>query len=95
MSLTRDEVLHIARLARVGMSEEDVAHFQEQLSQILDYFEVLRRVDTEDVPPTSHTLPLENVMRDDVVEPSSPREDVLRNAPLEEDGFFRVRAVLE
>ena len=95
MSLTRDEVLHIARLARVGLSEEDVAKFQEQLSEILDHFEALRRLDTEGVPPTSHPLPLESVMRQDEVGPSLPRDEVLANAPLEDEGFFRVRAVLE
>lgn len=95
MPIRREEVLHIARLARVGLSEEDVAKFQEHLSQILDYFQILRRVDTEGVPPTTHTLPLQNVLRPDQVTPSLPREEILRNAPREEDGCFRVRAVLE
>ena len=95
MGLTREQVLHIARLARVGLSEEDVTMFQEQLSEILDHFEVLRQLDTEDVPPTSHPLPLESVMRPDEVGPSLPREEVLANAPLADEGSFRVRAVLE
>ncbi len=95
MSLTRDEVLHIARLARVGLSEEDVAKFQEQLSEILEHFEALRQLDTEGVPPTSHPLPLESVMRQDEVGPSLPRDEVLANAPLADEGFFRVRAVLD
>ena len=95
MSLTREEVLHIARLARVGVSDEDVAKFQEQLSEILDHFETLRQLDTEGVPPTSHPLPLESVMRPDEVQPSLPREEVLANAPLADEGAFRVRAVLE
>ena len=95
MALTREEVLHIAHLARVALSDEDVAKFQEQLSDILAHFEMLQAVDTEGVEPTSHPLPLESVMRDDEVRPSLPREDVLSNAPLAEDGLFRVRAVLE
>ncbi|OGO51677.1 MAG: asparaginyl/glutamyl-tRNA amidotransferase subunit C [Chloroflexi bacterium RBG_16_68_14] len=95
MSLTRDEVLHIARLARVGLSEEDVARFQEQLSEILDHFEALRELDTEDVPPTAYPLALESVMRPDEVRPSLPRDEVLANAPLAEGDAFRVRAVLE
>lgn len=95
MSLTRDEVLHIARLARVGLSEEDVARFQEQLSEILDHFEALRELDTEDVPPTAYPLALESVMRPDEVRPSLSQEDVLANAPLAEEGAFRVQAVLE
>ncbi len=95
MSLTREEVLHIARLARVGVSDEDVVKFQEQLSEILDHFETLRQLDTEGVPPTSHPLPLESVMRPDEVQPSLPREEVLANAPLADEAAFRVRAVLE
>lgn len=95
MSLTREEVLHIAQLAHLGLSEDDVPKFQEQLSEILDHFEALRALDTEGVPPTSHPLPLESVMREDEVAPSLPVEDVLANAPNVEDGLFRVRAVLE
>ena len=95
MGLSREEVLHIAGLARVGLSEEDVAMFQEQLSDVLDHFETLRALDTEGVEPTAYPLPLESVMRDDEVRPSLPREEVLANAPLAEDGAFRVRAVLE
>jgi len=95
MPLSRDEVLHVARLARVGLSEADVAKFQQQLSQILDHFEVLKRIDTTDMPPTTHTLPLESVMAADEPRPSLDRDDVLANAPLEHEGYLRVRAVLE
>lgn len=95
MALTREEVLHIARLARLGLSEEDIEKFQSQLSTILEHFQVLRQVDTEGVPPTSHTLPLENVMRDDVVQPSWPVDRILANAPQREGDLLRVRAVLE
>ena len=95
MPLTREEVLHIAQLARVGLSEEDVATFQEQLSEILDHFETLKALDTEGVEPTSHPLSLESVMRPDEVRPSLPRDEVLANAPLADADAFRVRAVLE
>ena len=95
MGLTREEVLHIAHLARVGLSDDEVAKFQEQLSDILDHFQTLAELDTEDVLPTSHPLPLESVMRPDEVRPSLPREEVLANAPVAEEGAFRVRAVLE
>lgn len=95
MALTREEVLHIARLARVGLSEADVAKFQVQLSEILEHFETLKALDTEGVEPTSHPLPLESVMRPDEVTPSLPQDEVLANAPLVDDGAFRVRAVLE
>ncbi len=95
MALTREEVLHIAHLARVALSDEDVTKFQEQLSDILTHFETLQALDTEGVEPTSHPLPLESVMRADEVRPSLSREEVLANAPLVEEGLFRVRAVFE
>lgn len=94
MPLSRNEVLHVAKLARVGLTEADVTKFQQQLSQILDHFELLRRIDTDDVPPTTHTLPLESVMSPDEPEASLPREAVLANAPLAQDDYLRVRAVL-
>ena len=95
MAITREEVRHVAMLFRMSLSEQEIAKFQQQLSQIIDYFQVLQQVDTEDVPPTSHPISLENVMRADEARPSYPTEDILANAPLSERGFFRVRAVLE
>ncbi len=65
MKLSREEVLHIARLARLGLTEEDVDKFREQLSNILQNFEILRQVDTEGVPPTAQSIVLQNIMRDD------------------------------
>jgi len=95
LSLTPEEVKHIARLARVGLSDDEVARFQVQLSEILEYFERLREVDTENLPPTAHTLAMHNVMRDDEPQPSFDKEEVLANAPQREDDLFRVRAILE
>ena len=95
MSLTPDEVLHIARLARVALTPADVDRFTAQLSGILDHFAALSAVNTEDVEPTAHPLPLSNVMRADVVAPSLTQDEALANAPEQEDGFVRVRAVLE
>ncbi len=95
MSLSRDEVLHIARLARLGLSEDEVTKFQGQLSQILDQFQALQSLDTEDVPPTAYPLSLENVARDDALRPSLPVDVALANAPLREGNFIRVRRVLE
>ena len=88
-------VLHIARLARVGLTEEEIATFTEQLGEIIGHFDVLDRVDTEGVEPTAHTLPLRNVMADDAARPSLPQDEVLAMAPATEDGYLRVRAVLE
>jgi aspartyl-tRNA(Asn)/glutamyl-tRNA(Gln) amidotransferase subunit C len=95
MSVTREEVEHIARLARVRLSPDEIERLSRQLSGILDHFAALSAVDTDGVEPTAHPLPLANVMRADSVAPSLPRDDVLANAVATEDGYIRVRAVLE
>jgi aspartyl-tRNA(Asn)/glutamyl-tRNA(Gln) amidotransferase subunit C len=95
MKLSREEVLHIALLARLGLNEEEVTRLSEQLSNILENFEVLQQVDTEDVPPTAQSVALQNVTSDDSVAPSLPPDDVLANAPQKEGDLFRIRAVLE
>jgi aspartyl-tRNA(Asn)/glutamyl-tRNA(Gln) amidotransferase subunit C len=95
MKLSREEVQHIARLARLGMTETELERFREQLSNILENFEILQQVDTSDVPPTAQAIPLQNVVRDDKVAPSLPPDDVLANAPQKEGELFRVKAVLE
>jgi len=95
MKLSREEVAHLATLVRLGVSDDEVDRFGEQLSDILEAFEVLQEVDTTDVPPTAHSIALESVMRDDEPAPSLPEEEVLANAPNREDDFFKVRAVLE
>jgi aspartyl-tRNA(Asn)/glutamyl-tRNA(Gln) amidotransferase subunit C len=95
MKLSRDEVLHIARLARVALTEEEITRMSEQLSDLLEHFEVLQKVATEGVPPTAQSVTLRSVMRDDEVAPSLPPEDILANAPRREGDCFRVRAVLE
>ena len=95
MKLSRDEVLHIARLARLGLTEGELDKFREQLSNILENFEILKQVDTIDVPPTAQAVPLQNVFREDEVAASLPQDEVLANAPRREGDFFRVPAVLE
>ena len=95
MKLSREEVLHIARLARLGLTETDVDRFSEQLSNILENFEILQQVDTSGIPPTTQSISLQNVMRDDEIAPSLPPSDILANAPHKEGDCFRVRAVLE
>ncbi len=95
MKLSREEVLHIARLARLGLSDEDVETAREQLSNILENFEVLQTVDKNDVPPTAQSFLLCNVLRKDEECASFTQEEILANAPQKEDDFFRVRAVLE
>jgi aspartyl-tRNA(Asn)/glutamyl-tRNA(Gln) amidotransferase subunit C len=95
MKLSHEEVEHIALLARLGSSEEELERFREQLSHILESFEVLQHVDTADVPPTAQSTDLQNVVRADEVLPSFPRSQIMANAPQQEAGCFRVRAVLE
>jgi aspartyl-tRNA(Asn)/glutamyl-tRNA(Gln) amidotransferase subunit C len=95
MALTPEDVQHIGRLARVGLTDEDVTKFATQLSGIIDHFEALAAVPTDDVAPTAHAAALSNVMREDAVRPSLSRDDVVANAPEEEEGHLRVRAVLE
>lgn len=93
--LSLAEVEHIAELARLGLSDEEKETFREQLSAILDYADMLQQLNTDEVPPTTSALPLDNVMRPDDVRPSLPVEDVLANASDQEDDYFRVRAVLD
>jgi aspartyl-tRNA(Asn)/glutamyl-tRNA(Gln) amidotransferase subunit C len=95
MELDRDTVLHIARLARVDLSDDEVAMYQAQLSEIIGHFEVLNSIDTEGVEPTAQILPLHNVFAADESRPSLPRDEVLAMAPMTEEGYLRVRAVLE
>ena len=95
MRLTDDEVRNIAALARVAMTSGEVEQMRDQLSNILGHFDVLSQVDTDSVEPTGHTVGLVSVMREDEVDESFPREDLLANAPLTEDDFIRVKAVLE
>ncbi len=95
MKLKREEVLHIAALARVGVTDADVEIMQEQLSNILENFEILKKLDTEGVSPTAQSIALQNVIMKDEIKASLPQEDVLANAPQREGDFFKVKVVLE
>ena len=95
MKLTREQVAHIAELARLSLTDQEVALYQEQLSAVLEYAERLQDLDTEAIPPTATVLPVRNVMRADESRPAMAREDILANAPETQDGCFRVPAVLE
>lgn len=95
MKLSREEVLHIARLARIALTEEEITRMSEQLSDLLEHFEVLQKVDTEGITPTAQSVNLQSVMREDEVRPSLPPEDILANAPRQEGDCFRVKPVLE
>ena len=95
MKLSREEVIHIAALARMGISEAEIEKAREQLSNIMENFEVLKEIDTTNVPPTAQSINLQNVLREDNSRESLPTEDVLANAPDREDDLFKLRPVLE
>ena len=95
MKLSHEEVLHIARLARMGITDEEVDKLREQLSDILGNFEVLQQVDTDNVLPTAQSIALQNITRDDAVAPSYIPDDILSNAPRREQDYFKIHAVLE
>jgi aspartyl-tRNA(Asn)/glutamyl-tRNA(Gln) amidotransferase subunit C len=95
MHISNDEVRHVAELAKLALSDDEVSTYASQLSAILDYADSLRQVDTSHVPPTPHVLPLENMLREDVAQPSLPNNAALANAPMQANGFFEVRAVFE
>ena len=95
MPISREEVLHIAALCRIGVTEDDLGTLQEKLSRVLDLFRTLDEVDTTDTPSTDHSGSLESVMRSDEASESAPREAVLANTPATENELIRVKAVLE
>ncbi len=95
MALTNEEVVHVAKLARLRLDPADIDRLRGQLETILAQFEVLQELDVTGVPTTAQVTDLFNVLRDDVVRPSLPRAAALANAPDASDGQFRVRTILE
>jgi aspartyl-tRNA(Asn)/glutamyl-tRNA(Gln) amidotransferase subunit C len=94
-SITRSDVEHVANLARLHLTDDELDRMQEQLSKILDAIDTLQQVDTSHVGPTASVIQLENVMREDEVRPGISRAAALANAPLRDDPFLRVPTVLE
>jgi aspartyl-tRNA(Asn)/glutamyl-tRNA(Gln) amidotransferase subunit C len=94
MKLSPEEVKYVASLARLSLSDEEVLRMGEQLSSILEHIAVLERLDTAAIPPTAQVITQSNVMRDDRVTSSLPRDAVLANAPRQTDGYFEVDAIL-
>jgi aspartyl-tRNA(Asn)/glutamyl-tRNA(Gln) amidotransferase subunit C len=93
--ISREDVEHVARLARLALSEAESERMREQLSGILAYIDTLRALDTAGVEPTSHAVPLVNVMRDDETRPCLSQDVALANAPDRSDDFFRVPRIIE
>ncbi len=95
MKLTRKEVIHIAELARLALTDAEIVLYQEQLSAVLAYAARLQALDTDAIPPTATISPALNVTRSDKPRPSMARDEILSNAPQVDEGRFRVQAVLE
>ncbi len=94
MRITAEEVEHVAHLARLYLSPQEVEEYTRQLGEILDYIAELQGLDTADVAPMSHALALVNAMRDDRVEPSLPNPEALANGPETEEGAFVVPRII-
>jgi aspartyl-tRNA(Asn)/glutamyl-tRNA(Gln) amidotransferase subunit C len=95
MALSKDEVRHIAHLARLKLTPEEESRYAEQLSDILEYAARVSQVDTRDIPPTASVLPLQATLRPDIARPSPSREEILANAQATAQGMFRVPPVLD
>lgn len=93
--IDRKTVLHIAKLARLGLQEEEIDTLGQQLSVILEHIAILQEADVSGVSPTAHASRLHNIMREDTPQPSYPPEALLANAPAQEENCLKVRAVLE
>ena len=93
--ITPEDVEHVARLARLALSEAEKRQMRDELASILAYIDTLQALDTEGVEPTAHVLPVVNVMREDEPRPCLPAETMLSNAPDRRDGFVRVPRILE
>ena len=88
--ITIKDVEHVAKLARLALTEEEKAKFAPQLNAVLEYVDELNEVDTTGIEPMAHSIKISNVMREDEVKQEFTREEMLQNAPEEEDGFFKV-----
>lgn len=95
MKITEDEVKHIVKLSRLTLSEEELSAYSGQLNSIIGYVEQLNTIDTSGIEPTSHVLPINNVMRDDMQAPSLSGDEALGNAPDRADNFYRVPKIIE
>jgi aspartyl-tRNA(Asn)/glutamyl-tRNA(Gln) amidotransferase subunit C len=95
MVLTREQVEHVADLAKLGLTEEELEAYRKQLSAILEYAAILERLDTDAIPPTATVLRSRSVMRDDRPAPSLQQADALANAPSTAESYFRVKGILE
>ena len=95
MPIKKDDVQHVARLARLKLSDRETDYFAGQLTRIIDYIDQLKELETSDTDPTDHVLSISNVFRKDKAKPSLDKEAVLKNAPLKKEGLFKVPRIIE
>ena len=93
--ITLDEVKKVAKLSRLKITEEEAQKFSEQLNSILEYASKINELDTDNIQSTSHSIPMKNVLRSDELRQSYPREKMLKNVPLQENGFYKVPKIIE
>ncbi len=93
-TLTRADVEHVAHLARLGLTDDELTRLEGELNHIVDQFAILARLDTDTIPPTAQTIELENILRDDVARPSLAPEDAIANAPEHDGAYLVVPAIL-
>lgn len=94
MSITKNDVIHVAGLARLGLNDDETQKYEKELNDVLNFMEKLNELNTEGIEPTSHVLDIHNVFRQDVVEESLNVEDVLANAPDRDEDYFKVPSIL-
>ncbi|WP_182188445.1 Asp-tRNA(Asn)/Glu-tRNA(Gln) amidotransferase subunit GatC [Pectinatus frisingensis] len=95
MKITKQTVENVAMLSRLNIADNKMDKYIEEFSNFLEYVDVLQQVNTENIKPTAHVLPLQNVFREDIVKSSLSREAALANAPEQEDGYFKVPRIIE
>ncbi len=95
MKISRAEVEHVSRLARLALDDQEIASLQEDMDQILGYVEQLNQLETQEITPTAHAVPMENALREDTIRPGFSREQALANAPASDPSGFRVPRVIE
>lgn len=95
MKITKEEILHVAKLAKLTLSEEETESLRSDMESIIDFANTLNELDTEGVKPTAHARYMVNALREDIIKESYSEEDILKNAPMSEDGGFAVPKVVE
>lgn len=95
MKITKEEVLHVAKLARLNLTEEETERLMNDMGSIIGFADKLNELDTEGVVPTAHAIPMQNAFREDEVKPSFEREDILKNAPSSDGDGFLIPKVVE